>query len=86
MASYRIKIERRAFKALATIARRFRTRIRKAIEGLSEEPWPPGVRKLTDEERLYRIRLGDYRVVYQIQDEDLLVLIVKIGHRKEIYR
>ena len=71
---------------LAAIPKRYRTRIRKAIEGLSEEPRPPGVRKLTDKERLYRIRLGDYRVVYQIQDEDLLVLVVKIRHRKEIYR
>ena len=84
--SYHIKIEKRALKALSSLPKRLRNRIRKAIDGLAEDPRPPGVKKLADLESLYRIRVGNYRVVYQIQDMDLLVLVVKIGDRKDIYR
>ncbi len=84
--AYRIRIERRALKALGALPKRQRTSIRKAVESLRENPRPPGVKKLLDEQQLYRIRVGNYRVVYQILDKDLLVLIVKIGDRKDIYR
>jgi mRNA interferase RelE/StbE len=57
-----------------------------AMRGLASDPRPPGCEKLAGMESLYRIRVGDYRIVYQIQDEVLLVLVVKIGHRREVYR
>jgi len=56
------------------------------IDGLRVNPRPNGSKKLNKEDPLYRIRVGDYRVVYQIQDKILLVLILKVGHRRDIYR
>ena len=53
---------------------------------LVENPRPQGCVKLTGEESLYRIRVGEYRIIYQIQDAVLLVLIISIGHRREVYR
>ena len=56
------------------------------MRGLANDPRPPGCDKIAGLEALYRIRVGQYRVVYQIQDHVLLVLVVKIGHRREVYR
>jgi mRNA interferase RelE/StbE len=56
------------------------------MDGLGKEPRPKGVKKLAGAEDLYRIRVGDYRVVFQIQDDRLMVLVVRIGHRKDAYR
>ena len=53
---------------------------------LASQPRPPGSEKLFGPEDLYRIRVGDYRIVYQIRDEELLVSVLKIGHRREVYR
>jgi len=63
-----------------------RQRIDARIQSLADNPRPPGVEKLGGEERLYRVRVGDYRVVYSIEDDVLLVLVVRIGHRGEVYR
>jgi len=60
-------------------------KILKRIEGLAENPRPSGCEKLTGQER-YRLRQGRYRIVYSIQDDDLTVWVVKVGHRKDIYR
>lgn len=84
--AYRIQVEKRALKVLSSLPKRTRAKVRKVIDGLAENPRPQGVKKLTDEHQLYRIRVGSFRVVYQIQDQDLLVLVIKIGDRKEIYR
>ncbi|MDJ0899633.1 MAG: type II toxin-antitoxin system RelE/ParE family toxin [Xenococcus sp. MO_188.B8] len=56
------------------------------IDALATEPRPEGVVKLKGEENLYRIRVGDYRVIYNVQDDRLLVLVVKVGHRGDVYR
>ena len=56
------------------------------IAQLAEDPRPSGVAKLSGKEGLYRVRGGDYRAVYRIEDDQLLVLVVKVGHRREIYR
>jgi mRNA interferase RelE/StbE len=53
---------------------------------LAQDPRPRGAKKLSDEDRLYRIRVGDYRVVYQINDDILFVLVVRIGGRGDVYR
>lgn len=73
----------RQLKALAEPAQK---RIVKRLKSLRENPRPHSVKKLVGEEDLYRIREGDYRIVYTIQDKKLIVLVVKIGDRKEVYR
>ena len=61
-------------------------RIIKAVEALAENPFPPGVEKLTGSEHAYRIRLGDYRVVYEVVSECKLVEVQRVRHRKDVYR
>ena len=66
----------------AALLRRFR----ETLAALAENPRPPGCVKLQGESELYRVRVGEYRIVYQIQDAVLVVLVVQIGHRRDIYR
>ena len=61
-------------------------RVAAALASLASEPRPHGVKKLSGEENLYRVRVGDYRIIYQVRDRELVVLVLKIGHRREIYR
>lgn len=82
--TYRIRIRRSAQKALAGIEKRRRTDISKAIENLADDPRPPSVRKLRDRDG-WRIRVGDYRVIYEIREEELVIAVVAIGHRREVY-
>jgi mRNA interferase RelE/StbE len=85
--AYTISVERRAAKFLRGISDTvLLRRLRSAIRGLTNEPRPTGSIKLQGERDLYRIRVGDYRIIYQIQDAVLIVLVVQIGHRREIYR
>lgn len=84
---YTVEIQRRAEKFLRALTDQgLYRRLRAAIDSLGENPRPTGCTKLTGNDDLYRIRVGDHRIVYQIQDRVLLVLIVDIGHRREIYR
>jgi mRNA interferase RelE/StbE len=85
MAEYRIDIKKSAAKELEDIPRRDLRKIIERIRSLGKNPMPHGSEKLSGQER-YRIRQGDYRIVYSIEDKDLLINIVKIGHRREIYR
>jgi mRNA interferase RelE/StbE len=82
---YRIKVTPRAQKDLKALPTRERQRVAEQIDALKLDPRPTGCRKLKGREGFYRIRAGDYRVVYQIEDEVLLILIVRAGDRKEIY-
>ena len=84
---YTISIKPTAEKYLAGIRdRRLYRRLRDAIAGLASNPRSPGCIKLHGTDELYRSRVGDYRIIYQIQDSILVVLVVEIGHRREIYR
>ena len=85
-ATYSTRIERRALKAVAALPKRDLARVRKAVDGLAEEPRPQGARKLTEREEISRIRIGQYRVIYAVHDRDRLVLVVKFGARKDVYR
>ena len=85
MAKYRITIRKSAAKELERIPRKDLQRIVRRIQSLSSDPRPYGSQKLSYKEQ-YRIRQGDYRIVYSVDDKNLLVDIVKIGHRREIYR
>ncbi len=71
---------------LKRLPREVLARVSRKIASLAEDPYPPGVEKLSGSENSYRIRVGDYRILYTIQDRILLVLIVKVRHRRESYR
>ena len=86
MTTYRVEIKRSAQKALDALDRSLRARIATAIEALGQDPRPPRATKLRAEDIAWRIRVGDYRIVYEIQDDYLIVLVVRIGHRREICR
>jgi len=72
-------------KDLDTIPKKDVVRIMRRIETLTRNLRPPGCEKLSGQER-YRIRRGNYRIIYSIQDEELTVWVVKVGHRREVYR
>ena len=86
MAGYKLRIKKSAAKELEAIPRKAdRQRIVARIESLADDPRPDGCRKLSGSER-YRIRQGRYRIVYKIEDDVLVVYVVKIGDRKNVYR
>ena len=85
MASFDVRIKRSAVKELEAIPLRDRRRIAARIGKLADDSRPPGCEKLSGLER-YRIRQGDYRILYEIEDAIVTVTVVKIGHRKEVYR
>ena len=86
MAKYKLRIKKSAAKELEAISRKAdRRRIISRIEALAENPRPDGCRKLSGSER-YRTRQGSYRIVYAIEDKQLVVYVVKIADRKSVYR
>jgi len=85
MGRFSLLFTRSVAKDLRPTPKRDVTRILRRIEGLADDPRPEGCEKLTDQER-YRIRQGDYRIVYEVQDDARIVTVVKIGHRREAYR
>lgn len=82
MAKYKIVIKTSAIKELNRIPKKDIQRITSKIEGLAYDPRPQGCEKLSGQER-YRIRQGNYRIVYSIEDDILIVYVIKIGHRKD---
>ncbi|HEV2418776.1 MAG TPA: type II toxin-antitoxin system RelE/ParE family toxin [Terriglobia bacterium] len=85
MANYKVSVAASAVKELRGVPKRDRHRIAFRMQSLSGDPRPPGCEKLSGENR-YRIRQGDYRILYSIDDSTEAVDIVKIGHRREVYR
>ncbi|MFW0884370.1 type II toxin-antitoxin system RelE family toxin [Candidatus Acidulodesulfobacterium sp. H_13] len=85
MVKYEISVKKSALKELNGIPKKELQKILKKIRALSLNPRPQGLQKLSYREQ-YRFRQGDYRIIYSIQDDDLTVHIIKVGHRKEIYR
>ncbi len=86
MAIYEIQWKPSAVKELRRVDRKFVSGIVKAVESLSSNPFPAGVRKLYSSEHSYRIRVGDYRVIYTVFESHLVIEIIRIRHRKDIYR
>jgi mRNA interferase RelE/StbE len=83
---YSIKLKPRASKFIEAQPKKIQRQLIALIEALATNPRPSGSKLLYADEKLYRIRSGNYRIIYQIQDKILLVIIVKIGDRKDIYR
>lgn len=85
MAGYKIYFRESVEKDFRTIPKPDLRKILRRIDSLAADPRPAGCEKLTGQER-YRIRQGHYRIVYSVQDKEVTVWIVKVGHRKDVYR
>jgi mRNA interferase RelE/StbE len=83
--SYQVLIRRRAMEELAAVSRPDYERIKSAVGSLAQNPRPPGAQKLRAREG-WRIRVGDFRVIYEIDDGLRQVIVLRVGHRREIYR
>ena len=84
---YTVEILRRAEKTLRALTdRNLYLRLRNTIDALAVEPRPHGCTKLSGAKNIYRVRTGYYRIIYQIEDDRLLILVAEIGHRREVYR
>ena len=87
MASYRVLIKPSAAREIEAVdQKRDRQRIVAKVFALAEEPRPAGCEKLAGESDRYRVRVGHYRIIYSIVDDELVVLVVRVAHRKDVYR
>lgn len=84
--TYRVEFTRRANKQFQALPVQVKKRIAPKIESLAQDPRPQGVVKLSGEDNAYRIRVGNYRVVYNIVDEKLQILVFRVDHRCDVYR
>lgn len=83
--SYRVEFTAAAARQVKKLPRPARDRVLDAIEDLEEDPRPHGARKLVGEQTAWRIRIGDYRVLYDVFDSELTVFVVRAAHRREVY-
>jgi len=86
VARYSLEIARTAEQQLRKLPTEDRRRVARSMLALGEEPYPPGSRKLTGYDDVFRIRVGVYRIIYSVSGQTLMIIILKIGHRKDIYR
>ena len=86
MARYNLEISRSAEKQLASLPVDAQRRLARAMMALADEPHPSGSRKLNGYDDVFRVRVGVYRVIYSVSDRLLVIIILKIGHRKDVYR
>lgn len=85
MARFEVRFKRSVAKDLRHIPKTDVQRILARIHALADDPRPPGAEKLSAQER-YRVRQGIYRILYEIEDDRLLIMVVKVGHRRDVYR
>jgi len=85
MAEYKIYFKKSVEKDYHNVPKKDLQKILSSIEALAKDPSPPGHEKLSGQEK-YRVRQGRYRIIYSIQDKELTVWVVKVGHRKDVYR
>jgi mRNA interferase RelE/StbE len=86
MTSYRIEVSATAERQIRKLPRPDQIRVLRVIQRLSTDPRPPGCRKLTGFEDVFRVRVGRYRVLYAIEDRRLVIIVLKVGDRKDVYR
>jgi mRNA interferase RelE/StbE len=82
---YKVLIKTSAARELEALPTKDRKLVARRIQALGDNPRPPGVQKLSGEEK-YRVRQGPYRILYLIEDDEIIVVVVMIGHRREVYR
>lgn len=83
---YTVRLDLRTRKTLDRLSGDMQGRVMRRLEALEKNPRPMGVEKLTAPGDLYRVRAGDWRIVYAIRDRELVVIVIRIGHRREVYR
>ena len=83
---YRVEVHRSVYKDLDRVPAHYVARIKKALQALQEDPRPPGVKKLRGQENTYRLRVGPYRILYDINDAEKRVYVHAVVHRREAYR
>jgi mRNA interferase RelE/StbE len=83
---YTVSLKKRAEKQLAALPKDIASLILDRLETLANNPRPAGVKKLAGHQNIYRLRVGDYRIVYHIEDKHCIVVVIKVGHRQDIYR
>ncbi len=83
---YRVVFTKAADRQLGKLSERLQQRLVRAAELLEDDPRPPGAKKLQGAENLWRVRVGVYRILYKIQNAKLVVLVIRIAHRKDVYR
>ena len=86
MSRYTVGIARQAIKSIAGLPRREQHRVRAAIDLLADEPRPPNCVALAGEESVYRVSVGDYRILYEVIDSRLVIHVVRVCHRRDVYR
>jgi mRNA interferase RelE/StbE len=86
MSKYAVRLDKPVQKVLDGLPRALYSRLMKAIVALADDPRPSGSLKMESAEALYRIRVGDWRIIYSIEDDVLVVVVVRIGQRKDVYR
>ena len=86
MAKYEIEVSATAKRQLRRLNLVDQIKILKRVRGLAEDPRPPGSRKLRGYTDVYRIRVGQYRVLYSVEDHKLVIILLKVGHRRDVYR
>ena len=84
--AYRLELAPRALRDLRKVPIQVRERLQPHIEALASDPRPSGVVKLGGELNAYRVRVGEYRILYEVHDSAILVVVVKIGNRRDVYR
>ena len=84
MGKYKVLYTEAFYRSLRTLPKKDATRLLRKTEALADDPRPVGSQKLSGQER-YRLRQGDYRILYSIEDDRLTVVVVKVGHRREVY-
>lgn len=81
-----VELSKRAQRELRKLSSDLQERIISCLEALAENPRPHGAEKLAAEENAYRVRVGDYRILYEVRDVVLVVIVMRIGHRRDVYR
>ena len=84
--AYAVVVSRAAGKQIDKLEAIARSRVIRTLEILSASPRPPKALKLAGRDNQWRVRTGDYRIIYEVRDDKLLILVIKVGHRKEVYR
>jgi len=84
--TYRLNFTPGADRQFRKLPKQVQAHLRPHIDALVQNPRPPGIEKLKGEDNAYRLRVGDYRILYEIHDKVLLLLVVKVGNRREVYR